>query len=95
MSSQIPRIESVAGPDGVHLRRLESGLVEETPLQKDRAPFFPEFEYHLPGTFISELFGKLLVVPPPECPGLLIAQEQQIYQGKYLLRKLFRFPRRP
>src|SRR4028119_1521403 len=35
----------------------------------------------------GQLSHEPLVVPPPERPGLLVADEQQIHQGQYLLRK--------
>src|SRR4028119_663227 len=64
------------------------GWLHELALERGHAPPLSPLEYHLlRSPPRGQLSHEPLVVPPPERLGLLVADEQQIHQGQYLLRK--------
>src|SRR5919112_2929004 len=94
-TGEIPSVEGIAGPDGIHLRYLEARLRQDAILGEGHAPFLPELEHHLLRARRRQLPNEFFVVPLPKRSGLLIAEKEQVHMGQQLFHEIPRLFRRP
>src|SRR5918994_5390587 len=95
VTGEVPRVKGIARSDGVHFGDVEVGLFEDAVLEKEQAPVSSAFEHHLLRPLLHQLLDKILIVPLPECPSLLVADEEQIHLGQQFLHETLRALRRP